>query len=55
VFTVDVRYYDTDLTKENCQLLTGDPSGFASNSSKWCSATVIGKISFDLTLNSNIK
>ncbi|MEN3380741.1 MAG: hypothetical protein V7608_785, partial [Hyphomicrobiales bacterium] len=23
--------------------------------SKWCSATVIGKVSFDLTLNSNIK
>ena len=23
--------------------------------SKWCGATVIGKLSFDLTLNSNIK
>jgi uncharacterized protein (TIGR02001 family) len=55
VFTVDVRYYDTDLSKANCELLTGDPSGVASGSSKWCSATVIGKVSFDLTLNSNIK
>jgi hypothetical protein len=55
VFTVDVRYYDTDLSKTNCELLTGDPSGFASGTSKWCSATVIGKVSFDLTLNSNIK
>ena len=55
VFTVDVRYYDTDLSTANCQLLTGDPSGVASGTSKWCSATVIGKVSFDLTLNSNIK
>jgi len=55
VFTVDLRYYDTDLSKTNCELLTGDPSGFSSGTSKWCSATVIGKVSFDLTLNSNIK
>jgi uncharacterized protein (TIGR02001 family) len=55
VFTVDVRYYDTDLSTANCQLLTGDPSGVSSGTSKWCSATVIGKVSFDLTLNSNIK
>jgi uncharacterized protein (TIGR02001 family) len=55
VFTLDVRYYDTDLTKANCELLTGDPSGFTNNASKWCSATVIGKVSFDLSLITNLK
>ena len=52
VFTFDVRYYDTDLTRTNCFLLTGDPSGVATGESKWCSATVIAKASFDLTLGS---
>lgn len=55
VFTFDLRYYDTDLTKQNCFLLTGDPSGLPTGSSKWCEATIVGKLSFDLTLNSNLK
>jgi hypothetical protein len=57
VFTFDVRYYDTNLSSANCFALTGDPSGVTSGTatSKWCGATVIGKLSFDLTLNSNIK
>jgi uncharacterized protein Gcw-chp len=57
VFTFDVRYYDTDLSPANCFALTSDPSGITSGSgtSKWCGATVIGKVSFDLTLNNNIK
>ena len=29
VFTFDVRYYDTDLSRQQCFLLTGDPSGVA--------------------------
>jgi hypothetical protein len=57
VFTFDVRYYDTDLSPANCFALTSDPSGVTNGTatSKWCGATVIGKLSFDLTLNSNIK
>jgi uncharacterized protein (TIGR02001 family) len=55
IFTLDLRYYDTDLSKANCELLTGDPSGFRNNSSNWCGPTVIGKVSFDLTLGTNIK
>lgn len=55
VFTADVRYYDTDLNRANCFLLTSDPSGVSSGQSKWCGATVIGKLAVDLTLNANIK
>jgi len=55
VFTVDVRYYDTDLNKGNCSLLTGDPSGGTSQLSKWCGSTVIGKFSADLTAMTNLK
>jgi hypothetical protein len=60
--TLDVRYYDTNLSKSNCNVLTGDqtatfggsaavslinPSGLVSN---WCSAAFIAKLSFDITL-----
>jgi hypothetical protein len=55
VFTFDVRYYDTDLSKQNCFLLTSDPSGVATGQSKWCDATVIAKFSFDLTAMANLK
>jgi uncharacterized protein (TIGR02001 family) len=55
--TFDLRYYDTDLSRAQCFVVSGDPSGYTSGSgtSRWCDATVIGKISFDLTLNNNIK
>jgi hypothetical protein len=55
IFTFDLRYHDTDLSKANCFLLTGDPSGVASGQSKWCGATVIAKFSFDLTAMTNLK
>jgi Bacterial protein of unknown function (Gcw_chp) len=60
--TLDLRYYDTDLSKANCNVITGDhtatfggaaaitpinPGGLIS---RWCSAAVILKLSFDLTL-----
>jgi uncharacterized protein (TIGR02001 family) len=61
VFTLDLRYYDTDLSKGECNVLTGDhtatfnaanvsainPGGLGS---KWCDATFIAKLSFDATL-----
>jgi uncharacterized protein (TIGR02001 family) len=55
IFTFDLRYYDTDLSQRNCFLLTSDPSGVATASSKWCGASVIGKFSFDLTAMTNLK
>jgi hypothetical protein len=66
IFTLDLRYWDTDLSKANCNVLTGDhtatispaavtptnPSGLQSN---WCGATFVAKLSADLTLNTNVK
>ena len=65
VFTLDLRYSDTDLSKSDCNAFTGDhtasfdpaaispinPSGL---SSKWCGATFIAKLSADLT-GANLK
>jgi hypothetical protein len=62
VFTLDLRYTDTDLSKEECSAFTSDPGatnggtpssinpgGFQSN---WCGASFIAKLSADLTLGS---
>ena len=62
VFTLDLRYSDTDLSKADCNAYTSDytasfngsfspinPSGVGSN---WCGATFIAKLSADLTLGS---
>jgi len=60
--TIDLRYYDTDLSKAECNVLTGaqtatfdpsnitaiNPGGLGSN---WCSSTFIAKLSFDTTLS----
>jgi uncharacterized protein (TIGR02001 family) len=56
-FNLDLRYYDTNLSKENCFVLTGDPTarpggrvdpitnpaGLVSN---WCGATIVAKAWF---------
>jgi uncharacterized protein (TIGR02001 family) len=62
VFTLDLRYSGTDLSKGNCNAFTGDfgasgttnvtainPGGLGSN---WCGSTFIAKLSADLTLGS---
>jgi uncharacterized protein (TIGR02001 family) len=63
VFTLDLRYYDTDLSKANCNVYTSDhtasfaagsvtlanPLGLASN---WCDSRFVAKLSFDMTLGS---
>jgi hypothetical protein len=60
VFTLDVRYSDTNMTKAECNTLTSDfgasfapgnitatnPAGFGSN---WCGPAVAAKFSADLT------
>jgi len=65
VFTLDLRYSDTDLSKGNCSAFTSafnatgttnvtpiNPGGTSSN---WCGAAGIAKLSFDLTANTNLK
>jgi hypothetical protein len=63
VFTLDLRYSDTNLSKGDCNAFTSDHTasqtgfvtainpapGFGSN---WCGATFIAKFSADLTLAS---
>ena len=55
---IDLRYYDTDLIKADCNVLTGDhtatfatanitatnPGGLGSG---WCSEAFVAKLSFD--------
>jgi uncharacterized protein (TIGR02001 family) len=63
-FTLDLRYFDTNLNKGDCNAFTSDhtatgftnvtainPGGAGSN---WCGATFIAKISVDLT-SANLK
>jgi hypothetical protein len=67
VFTLDLRYYDTNLSKGDCNAFTSDPTagginavgGFpAANAinggpaSSWCGASFVAKLSADLTLGS---
>jgi hypothetical protein len=64
VFTLDLRYHDTNMSKADCNLLTADPGatvipgGVGINntatfaSSSWCGAAFVAKLSADLTLGS---
>ncbi len=65
VFTLDLRYSDSDLSKGDCNAFTSDftasgtsnptainPGGGGSN---WCGATFIAKLSADLTAMTNLK
>jgi Bacterial protein of unknown function (Gcw_chp) len=65
VFTLDLRYSDTNLSKGNCNAFTSDftanqggnatpinPFGIGSN---WCGASGIVKLSADLTAMTNLK
>jgi hypothetical protein len=63
VFTLDLRYHDSDLSKAECNYLTADPGAIATSpvfgnnwvtgaASKWCGAAFVAKLSADLTLGS---
>ncbi|HET7256295.1 MAG TPA: hypothetical protein VFJ46_21250, partial [Xanthobacteraceae bacterium] len=65
VFTLDFRYYDTDLNKGDCNAFTSDntarftgdftsinPGGFGSS---WCGASFVVAGKFDLTAMSSLK
>jgi hypothetical protein len=67
VFTLDFRYYDTDATKENCNVLTSDHTAVfggagsinavnvTGNRSNWCNATFIVKLSADISAKDHLK
>jgi len=71
VFTLDLRYSDTNLSKGNCNAFTSDFSttnsspgfvtainpgnGVTAFGSSWCGATGIAKLSADLTALTNLK
>jgi Bacterial protein of unknown function (Gcw_chp) len=71
VFTLDLRYSDTDLSKASCNAFTSDFSttnaspnfvtainpgnGASAYGSNWCGATGIAKLSVDLTAMTNLK
>ncbi len=60
--TLDLRYSDTDLSKSNCNILTGDPGAVPGGTvstlntgglqSNWCGPTFIAKLSADFTASS---
>jgi len=65
VFTAEIRYYDTNLSRGDCNAFTSDHTAIFDGSftsinpggvgSSWCDARIIGKISADLTANDNLK
>ncbi len=59
IFNLDLRYYDTNLSRENCFVFTGDPNAQPGGRvdsitnpdglvSRWCSATFVAKVWFAL-------
>jgi len=58
IFSLDLRYHDTNLSKENCFVFTGDPNATLGGqttmtnpeglTSNWCSATFVAKFGFEL-------
>jgi uncharacterized protein (TIGR02001 family) len=59
MLNLDLRYHDTNLSKENCLVFTGDPNAQAGGrpdpvtnpdglTSRWCGATFVAKLWFAL-------
>jgi uncharacterized protein (TIGR02001 family) len=65
VFTLDLRYTDTDLNKGDCNAFTSDhtatgttnvtPINASGLGSNWCGARFVARLSADLTVNTNLK
>jgi uncharacterized protein (TIGR02001 family) len=66
VFTVDVRYYDSDLSKGECNAITSDfnahfdpaavvPALNGPWASNWCGQAYVVSLKADLTYGSNVK
>ena len=59
-FTLELTYSNTNLTKENCFVFTGDPGAVPGGvidpitnpmglRSNWCGAVFVGKFSYDFS------
>ncbi len=59
VFNLDLRYHDTNLTKESCYVFTGDPKAVSGGRvdlianpdglmSRWCSPAIAARVWFSL-------
>jgi hypothetical protein len=65
VFTVDLRYIDTNLNKGDCNAFTSDHTAAigtanrtainSGNGSNWCGGRFVARLSADLTVNTNLK
>jgi hypothetical protein len=55
VFTVDLRYIDTDLNKANCNAFTGDHTASFGAGGQNAINPVVARLSADLTVNTNLK
>jgi len=66
VATLDLRYYDTNLSKANCNVLTADPNATFSPGnvtalnpggfgSKWCGAAFIAAFKVDVVASQHLK
>jgi Bacterial protein of unknown function (Gcw_chp) len=65
VFTLDLRYFDTNLNKGDCNAFTSDHTAtgiattpinpFPAPGSSWCGASFIAKLSVDMTAAANLK
>ncbi len=65
VFTVDLRYVDTNLSKSDCNAFTSDHTAVfnasgvtginGGNLSNWCGSAFTARLSADLTVNTNLK
>src|SRR5262249_14231592 len=63
-FTLDLRYYDTNLNKGDCNAFTHDqtasgvfstPINPGGTASSWCGAAFVAKLSFDLSQDDNLR
>lgn len=50
VFTVDARYFGSNLNKSQCYAVSSDPAGNVSGRSNWCGNRFMLTLSADLTL-----
>jgi hypothetical protein len=65
VFTLDLRYFDTNMNKGDCNAFTSDHTAsgiavtpinpFPDPGSSWCGASFIAKLSVDMTAAANLK
>jgi hypothetical protein len=65
VFTLDFRYYDTDMNQGDCNAFTSDQNARFTNSvtsinpggfgSSWCGSSFVVAGKFDLTAMANLK